>query len=70
MKGLERPRYRRSAVPNIGSSHGEYSPSAYRFDDLTDGIYDEVGLAELDVVPALLRDDLFPARRAACQFNL
>ena len=38
--------------------------SACRFDDLTDGVYDEVGLVELDVMTAPLRDDLSPARRA------
>src|SRR3712207_3423288 len=29
-----------------------------RFYDLANGIYDELGLFDLDVVPAILRDDL------------
>jgi hypothetical protein len=29
-----------------------------RFNDLPNGIYHEVGLFDLDVVPAILRDDL------------
>ena len=52
----------RREPPKKEPSRGEYSASACRIDDLTDGIYDEARLVKLDVMTALLRDNLFPAR--------